>query len=167
MPSQPAVHGRFSQTKKIVGLSRPLYSRGTFALLPGKGLIWRTLEPINAVVVLTPKGVFSLDHQSSHRLASGTEALALMNGLLEGNFKALERSFMVKRESMTDGWSLVLVPQRGALAEVFKSITAQGASFVQKADLTEVSGDETEVRFSAVRPGAGPLAQAEEALLEP
>jgi hypothetical protein len=164
----PALHGRFVQTKSISGLSMPLLSRGTFALLPGRGLVWRTLTPLSGTVVLTPKGVFALDAGAPRRLASGTDPLALMNEILKGNVDALERSFVVSRGIVAAGnWRLVLAPRPGPLAAVFTSIEAEGGRFANRARLVERSGDVTEIRFEGVRQGPGALDAAEESLLGP
>jgi hypothetical protein len=163
----PALHGGFIQTKSISGLSLPLVSRGDFVLLPGRGLVWRTLTPLSGTVVLTPKGVFSLDQGAPRRLASGTDALALMNEILKGNVNALQRAFVVRRGAVAGGWRLVLLPKPGPLAAVFKSIDAEGARFARSARLVESSGDETEISFVDVRQGSGPLDPAEESLLGP
>jgi hypothetical protein len=162
-----AVHGRFTQSKTVDGLSRPLLSRGTFSLLPGRGLVWRTLSPLQGTVVLSPKGVYALDGAASRRLAAGTEPLALMNEVLSGDVVALRRSFVVRREGDDKAWRLVLVPLPGPLAVVVKSIEAEGASFARKARLVEASGDVTEIRFESVEAGAGPLDRSEESLLGP
>ena len=164
----PALHGRFVQTKTLSGLSMPLVSRGTFALLPGRGLVWRTLTPLSGTVVLTPKGVFALDAGAPRRLASGTDPLTLMNEILKGNVDALQRAFVVRRGIAADGgWRLHLAPRPGPMAALFTSIEADGGRFARKARLVERSGDETEIAFEGVRPGPGPLAPAEESLLGP
>lgn len=164
----PALHGRFVQTKSVAGLSMPLVSRGTFALLPGRGLVWRTRTPLSGTVVLTPKGVFALDAGAPRRLASGTDALTLMNEILKGNVNALERDFVVRRGIVADGgWRLHLAPRPGPLAAVFTSIEAEGGRFARRAGLVERSGDETQIVFEGVRPGSGPLDPAEESLLGP
>jgi hypothetical protein len=164
----PALHGRFVETKSVSGLSVPLVSRGTFALLPGRGLVWRTLTPLSGTVVLTPKGVFALDTGAPRRLASGTDPLALMNEILKGNVDALERSFVVSRGIAAAGnWRLVLAPRPGPLAAVFTSIEAEGGRFARRARLVERSGDETEIVFEGVQQGSGRLDPAEESLLGP
>ena len=168
LPAAPALHGGFVQTKRITGLSLPLLSRGTFALLPGRGLVWRTLTPLSGTVVLTPKGVFALDAGAPRRLASGTEPLALMNEILKGNIDALQRDFVVRRGIVAaGGWKLNLAPKPGPLAALFTGIEAEGGRFARTARLVERSGDETELRFEGVRPGSGALDPAEESLLGP
>lgn len=162
-----AVHGRFTQTKRVEGLSRPLLSRGDFALLPGRGLVWRTRSPLRGTVVLCPQGVFALDDGAPRRLAAGTEPLALMDEVLAGDAAALRRSFAVRREGDGKAWRLVLVPLPGPLAGVFKSIEVEGSAFARSARLVEASGDETRIRFEGVEAGAGPLDRAEESLLGP
>jgi hypothetical protein len=162
------LHGRFVQTKAIAGLSAPLRSSGSFSLLAGKGLVWRTERPLRGTVVLTAKGAYALDNGARRRLSSGSEALALMDELLAGDAGALAKAFTVTRRDGPRGWSLELVPRPGPLAALFQSIEAQGdggAGLAREARLLERTGDETRIRFEAVAAGAGNLDPAEGSLL--
>lgn len=168
-PLPQDLHGRFSQSKAIAGLTRPLLSRGSFALSAGKGLVWRTEAPLRSSVVLTARGVFVLDQGAPRRLGAGSEALALMRELLSGDAAALARAFTVSRPEGPPAaggpWRLVLEPRPGPLAGIFSRIDARGGAFAESAELLERSGDRTNIRFSGVQPGAGTLDKAEEALL--
>jgi hypothetical protein len=118
-------------------------------------------------VVLTPKGVFALDGAAPRRLAAGSEALSLMDELLDGDARGLGRDFIVRRAGTARAWRLSLKPRPGPLASVFEGIEADGGRFAREARLREVSGDRTSIRFDAVLPGPGGLGKAEESLLGP
>lgn len=166
LPSGP-VHGSFAQSKTVQGLSRPLRSVGSFAVVPGRGLVWRTEKPLKGELVLTPRGVFAVEGSGSRKISAGGDVLKLMDQILAGDASALERSFVVRRSSTAQGWILDLEPKPGPLAEVFRSIRAEGSGFARSAQLSETSGDRTALRFEAVAAGPGKLSRTEESLLEP
>lgn len=164
-----SLHGDFAQTRRLAGVGRPFVSRGRFVLLAGRGLVWRALEPVPASIVLTPRGVFSLDPSGrSRRLGPGGQALKLMGQILAGRFDALGGAFRVVREGDAERWRLKLSPKPGPLARALRSAEVEGSGpLARSADLVSASGDETEVRFLNVAPGPADLTPSEEALLGP
>jgi hypothetical protein len=45
--------GRFNQSKRLVGLKKPLSSSGRFCVVADKGVLWRTLQPFPNTLRLT------------------------------------------------------------------------------------------------------------------
>jgi hypothetical protein len=162
------LHGQFTQEKRVAGLPKPLRSKGDFDLLKGKGLVWRTLAPLQGTVVLGPRGVWALQAGGPpRRLAAGGEALDLMTRLLAMDPAALGADFGVEDLRPQAGFDYELTPKSPLLAKVFRRVRVRGHSRVEQADLEEASGDSTRLRFDAVSPRAGALSADEEALLAP
>jgi hypothetical protein len=171
-PLAPAgdLHGDFVQEKSVSGLPKPFRSRGSFVLMKGHGLVWRTLSPLRGTVVLGAQGVWALDSAGvSRRLAGGGEALELMGKLLAQDQAGLERLFQVSAQAGPSGFHDSLVPKAPLLRKVFRRVEIWGpaAGRVDKAVLSESSGDSTVIRFSGVEAGAAALDPKEEALLAP
>ncbi|HTB23020.1 MAG TPA: outer membrane lipoprotein carrier protein LolA [bacterium] len=164
---QGAIHGRFVQSKTLRRLDKALLSDGSFALLPGRGLVWRTESPVRATVVVSSKGVFEVGATGRRRLTSGSDALTLMRQLLTGDVKALKRTFTLRQEGGARSWRLVLAPRPGPLAGVFRSIETEGTDYARRARLVESSGDESVIDFKDLERGPGLLSPDEEALLGP
>ncbi len=167
-PTVP-LHGSFTEVRRVRGIDEPFVSAGLFVLLPGRGLVWRVLQPLASSVVLTPSGVFRLDPSGkAHRLAGGGAALDLMDRALEGDLAALGGAFTVRRGADAHGWILDLTPKTPAMRRVLRSAKIGGTGpYASWARMDEPSGDETEVRFSGVAPGSAPLTPSEGALLGP
>ena len=164
------LHGDFTQEKRVAGLPMPLKSRGSFALLRGHGMVWRTASPLPGTVVLGAQGVWALDSTGSPRkLAAGGEALELMVKLLDQDQRGLDGLFEVKQLPVEKGFHQALVPKAPMLKKVFSRVEVWGpvSGTVAKAVLSEASGDSTLIRFSGVKAGPAPLDPKEEALLGP
>jgi hypothetical protein len=164
------LHGDFAQEKRVTGLPMPLKSHGSFALLRGHGMVWRTAGPLPGTVVLGAQGVWALDSAGAPRkLAAGGEALELMVKLLDQDQHGLDGLFEVKRLPSEKGFHQALVPKAPMLKKVFSRVEVWGpeSGAVAKAVLSEASGDSTVIRFTDVKPGPTALDPKEEALLGP
>lgn len=166
------LHGKFTQTKKIQILSRPLVSSGDFALVKDKGLIWRTTQPIASAVRITPGGIAQLKDGKTTVLVSakdqpGVSAVGkVLFAIFSLDLNRVRQHFAFRSAAAPAGkpWSAVLEPTDPGLSKFVRSIALTGERTVEGLTLTEANGDVTSIRFSDTQ--ASPLSPQEAALLE-
>jgi hypothetical protein len=107
LKSGEILRGRFVQERQLAGFAKPLRTTGTFALVPGRGLIWRALTPFQDTTVITPDGILGqVNGRETMRLpASRVPGLGhlyeVLGGAVSGNTAPLEQTFDVKRSDLT------------------------------------------------------------------
>jgi hypothetical protein len=149
------LHGRFEQARNLKGISSTLRSDGTFVLAPGRGLIWRTLAPIQTTTVITPAGIRQIVNGSEVQRIDAAKApfiahfYNMLNGGLMGNWAAMGHDFAV--QSTIDGatWRTVLTPIRpnDPIAGMLASIIITGGKMVDGVELSHKNGDSERIAF--------------------
>ncbi|HKP94985.1 MAG TPA: outer membrane lipoprotein carrier protein LolA [Fibrobacteria bacterium] len=163
LAAPPVLSGNFVQEKTIVGLKKPLVSRGDFLVVRGKGVIWRTRKPVSAAVSVTPKGIWSLKPSASglkrEAVHQGDLGLAMdmIQKVLSGDPASLAGTFDVKEAGTAAAWSLDLRPLDPVVHRVISSIRLEGGKYVDRVEYAEANGDKTRIGFSAVADSAGEL----------
>lgn len=166
------LHGRFTQTKRIRVLSRPLVSSGDFVLVKERGLLWRTTEPIAAAVRITPGGIAQLKDGKTTVLVSakdqpGVSAVGkVLFAIFSLDLGRFREHFAFRSAAAPAGkpWTAVLAPTDAGLATFVRSIELTGERTLEGLTLVEANGDVTSIRFADTR--ATPLTPQEEALFE-
>lgn len=149
----PVLRGRFEQTKTVPGFRNPLRSSGEFLQWRGHGLIWTTLKPFPASLVLNAKSLRAQQGKASYALDAAQEpALAATNtllfALLAGDINALAPRFTITGLSTeAPQWLLQLTPLDPGLSRIFTQITLSGAQSVHQVILQEANGTRTEIAF--------------------
>jgi hypothetical protein len=146
------LRGQFQQERRLAGLAKPLVTKGSFLLVPGRGLIWRSLTPFQNTVVISPGGLLAIaDGKESMRLdASRMPGLGrlyeVLSGAVSGNLDALQQAFTVTRTNTATGWRLELAPNKSAgMAESqIRSLTVTGRRFVDSIVISK-EGDDSDV----------------------
>ncbi len=162
------VRGTFEQKKQVKGFKRPLVSRGDFLVARGRGVRWHTATPFESVLTVRPDDIRSTQHGAEvFRLDAAKEpTVRLINqvlfALLAGDVEVLRTHFTVTGAMEPKGWRLQLVPKAPGLAQVLARVTLEGDAFVRALELTEGSGDATQIRIETPS-GSAALTQAEEA----
>src|SRR5690606_19819152 len=95
--ARPAVlRGEFAQEKQVSGFRNPLRSQGRFVVARGRGVIWSTLRPFPAEMVVTADRILSRQRDGSTRVeldAREQPALRSVNAvlfaLMSGDVQAL------------------------------------------------------------------------------
>ncbi len=164
LAAPPVLSGSFAQEKIIVGLKKPLLSRGDFLVARDKGVIWRTLKPFAAAVAVTQKGIWSLKQngagltrQAIHQGNLGL-AMDMIQKVLAGDPAALDKVFTVAEKGDSAAWTLDLKPLDPIVARVILSIRLQGGRRVDRVEYAEANGDKTRIEFSAAADNGGALA---------
>jgi hypothetical protein len=162
--------GQFDQTKTLAGMSKPLLSYGRFCVAPGKGILWRTLQPFPNTLRLTRD---EIAHFQGERLALRIDAqqeptVRMINGvlfsLLSGDLSQLEKLFEVDGSIRDRHWSVSLKAREPALAKAIGSIVMNGGEYVKTITLSEANGDRTGIVFSNIATGDSAMSKDEAAL---
>jgi len=162
--------GRFDQSKQLVGLKKPLSSNGRFCVVADKGVLWRTLQPFPNSLKLTRDEIIQLrGEQVALRLDAKQEPTvrminSVLFALLAGDLEQLEKLFDVDGTAQDHGWSVTLKARDPGLAKAIGSIALDGGVYVKNIVISEVSGDRTQIVFSAIQTGAGAMTADEAAL---
>ncbi|MEN9544636.1 MAG: hypothetical protein RLZZ598_1469 [Pseudomonadota bacterium] len=169
----PVLRGEFEQRRTLRGARKALVSRGEFLIVRGRGVLWRTHEPVASVLVVTPTvlRVVAVDGRVQQQIDAArvpglAEFTQLMLALLAGDLGALGAQFRIDGELLGEqGWVLVLEPLAPAVAAQMARVRIAGDRFVQQVTIDETGGDRVEIRFGAQRV-ATDVMSAEQALLE-
>ncbi|MCE9521900.1 MAG: outer membrane lipoprotein carrier protein LolA [Alphaproteobacteria bacterium] len=143
------LRGNFVQDRKLAGFAKPLRTEGTFALIPGQGLIWQALTPFKNTVVISPGGLLALaDGKESMRLdAARMPGLGrlydVLGGAVSGDLSVLKQAFAVNRTDTANSWQLLLTPLKAdsMAASQIKSLTVTGRRFVDTIEIAKEGND--------------------------
>jgi Outer membrane lipoprotein carrier protein LolA-like len=166
------LRGQFTQQRTLAGFAHPLQSSGEFVLAPGRGLIWRTVQPFAIVTVVTADGLVQDVNgaETTHLAAAQLPFLAkfyrLLSGALAGDWQALDTQFQTTRHGDAQHWELDLVPRGGSDPQTmpFRALTLRGGRFVDDVRISRGNGDADRLVFSDQALG-GALSDAERGLL--
>jgi hypothetical protein len=168
------LRGRFEQTRQLQGFTRPLITKGQFALSPGRGLIWRAETPFAVTTVMSPAGLMQEMHGTetfrlpAERVPFLGRLYSMLGGALSGDWSALDSDFSVGHTGDASAWQALLAPRAGPSAMMpFQTITARGGCFVEAVELLKTGGDVERLRFLDQRVATGSLSAEEEAMLAP
>ena len=171
MLAKPAVLcGHFEQSKQLNGMKRPLMSSGRFCVVSGKGVLWRNLQPFPTTLRLTKDEIVNYqgDRVAMRLDAKQEPTVRMINSvlfaLLAGDLGQLETLFDVEGSASSGSWQVALKARQPALAKAIGSISLDGGLYVNHLHMTEASGDQTAIVFSAIQTGASAM-QAEDAAL--
>lgn len=168
------LRGQFVQERVLQGFAAPLRSEGSFVLAPGQGLIWRAEKPFSVTTVMTQAG---LGQQSEGETtlnlpASRAPFLAglydMLSGALAGDWRGLERDFVIEKSESEGKWILQLTPRHGAASDAMPivSIEVSGAAFVEHVEIVKQGGDQDNLSFLAQQRSKRPLDADEVQLLK-
>lgn len=163
------LRGRFEQERHLQGFARPVRSQGSFVVVPGSGLIWRTETPFAMTMVVSPSGVTqSVAGDQTLRLEAArlpflSRLYAMLGGALTGDWQQLESGFALRR---LPGGVVELTPDANdPAARQIAVVTARLGRFVETVEIVKPGGDSDRLRFSEQRIAPGPPDPAEAELL--
>ena len=147
--AQPATAGRFTQTRELQGMSRPLTASGTFAL-DGETLYWTLEKPFASRLRITAAGVSQWqdgDWRSSGNSALNDAQTRLFLAFLRADSAALGEYFDIRADGEAAAWTLHLTPKSALMRQIFRHITIEGGTYVARVVLEEAQGDRSELIF--------------------
>ena len=162
--------GRFDQTKQLAGLKNPLRSNGRFCVVTEKGVLWRSLRPFANTLRLTREEIVQWQGERvAMRLNAKQEPTvriinSLMFSILAGDLVQLEKYFDVEGVAADGAWSVKLKARDAGVAKVIGTIALDGGAYVRNIAIAEVSGDRTQIVFSAIQTGEQAMTSEEAAL---
>jgi hypothetical protein len=148
------LQGRFEQEKRIAKIKRPLKSRGRFALLRGKGVLWRTEAPIQSLLTLTANAMSVVQNNQTVVSVSLTEQPALrwlgqtVFAVFMTDLEQLGQSFTLLEARVPEKpapWSLSLEPRDAAVARLMRNILLTGGEHIESIEIAEQNGDSTRI----------------------
>jgi hypothetical protein len=157
--SRPEASGTFTQKRLFKGMSKPLISKGDFAYAQHKGLLWRTMAPIENELFADGQGV-QTSQMGSTQTSSGKveeKVTHLIFSLLAMDIGKLKEDFTVATVWQGDTWQLDLIPKSALIAAAIKNIVISGTSRLNYLQLTTQQGDVTQITFDG---DAAPAAAA-------
>lgn len=149
------LYGRFVQERHLNGLTAPLKTTGDFVVAPSLGIIWRSLDPVASVTVITPQGIRRLvDGKEVQRISSARfPAFAKLYDALDramiGDWSALAKDFTIACTGDHKAWRVVLKPIRseGPLRARLAWILLTGGGRIDQVDIMRANGDSEDVEF--------------------
>ena len=166
------LRGKFEQLRTLKGFDAPLKSTGSFTLVPGRGLIWRTEAPFAMTTIMSPTGLIQemagreTMRAPAARLPFMSKLYGMLGGALGGDWQALSGAFNVSRKSDAKGWQVTLVPLKADDPNMpLRSIGLQGRKFVEEVDMAKPNGDRERLVLFDQKLDAAALTAEEEALL--
>lgn len=169
LADEPVLRGSFEQRKTVKAFRNPIVSRGEFAVVRERGVLWRTQEPFASTLAVSRDRIVArqADGTVTRRLQAQEEpALRAITqtlfALLSADLAGLAERFQIEGDMDAQGWRLLLTPRDPALARWLRRVELEGDRFLRSARLLEASEDATLIRLA--RHAAGPaLSAAEEA----
>jgi len=157
----------------LEGFQTPLKSSGTFLLVPGRGLVWRTEEPFAVTTVISPTGLMQevrgreTMRMPTAKLPFMSKLYAMLSGTMTGDWSALASAFNVVRTPEANGWSLQLTPLNPDDPNLpIQSIRARGGRLLDQIELVKPHGDRDRLVFLNQKIETARPAAQEAALLD-
>jgi hypothetical protein len=166
--------GRFIQDRHLKGLASTLRSEGNFVLAPGKGLVWRTEQPIQSTTVITPAGIRQFINGSEVQRVDAAKVpfishfYDMLNGVLMGDWSAMRHDFTVNTKGDRQAWRTVLTPLRphDPVAGLIASIVISGSKMVDGVEINRANGDSEHMTFLDQTVSSAPLSDEDARRLE-
>ena len=146
------LRGRYTQTRKIALLSRPLDSGGRF-VLSDRGLQWQQEEPFKSVLVADGEQLLQqMADGPVTRIDDATQPMVvsisrIFLDMFRGRHGDLEESFAVRFEPDNDAWEIGLTPTSYPLSEAIRQITLKGRIHIEQVSVASGASDEMTISF--------------------
>lgn len=165
------IHARFSQTKVIQALKKPLRTSGRVVFAQGKGVLWLIEKPYQASYALTTETVAEISPNGTRKERNARDVPALAHvgrvfqSIFQGDLHAMEEHFDVTVSGEPEHWRVGMKPKQ-ALSRFLSNISVQGGLFLERIEIEEAQGDHTRIDFRDSQLDA-PLVESEVRLFKP
>jgi outer membrane lipoprotein-sorting protein len=135
----------FTQTKKITGIPKNLVSSGVVFLTKSKGLRWETDKPFKQIMLIDKTGIYTIVQDKKELIAPNKNQQAnkisdILSRILNGNFDTLDIFNVTDAKINGHSWTKILTPKTNTV-NLFKSITIEGQTGINKVTIERVNGD--------------------------
>lgn len=152
------LRGEFIQSKYISALDTEFESSGTFEYRRNQAIEWRTVAPIENVLVMTPDRI--INRQAGNelsRLESDSNPVVsvfsdIFFGVMTAEWGKLAQYFSFKLKRNGESWTVHLVPIDSSVEQVVSSVELNGDELLREVVLHEAAGDLTRIRFKDMQP---------------
>ncbi|WP_445371382.1 outer membrane lipoprotein carrier protein LolA [Methylomonas sp. HW2-6] len=159
------VQGHFRQEKQLKFLSKPLVSEGEFTFQQQRGVIWKTVSPVESVLLIGENRLITSQGEQALPASFGR----VFPAMLGGDFAELSADFSASAEMQADSWRLTLLPKDPLLGKAIAAIYLAGDSELRSVEIRETGGNVSRIGFDRIsRPAQlSPEQAAEFARLSP
>ncbi|MBZ5875923.1 LolA family protein [Chromohalobacter israelensis] len=147
-----AIEGRFTQTRFLADVDTELQSRGRFAYVRDKKVVWQLETPVEDTLVLTPANAEDATPGEGAGDAGREQVAALLLRLLGGDWSALEERFTQTLDGTRDAWRVQLTPRDAELAARIAEIRLAGGRHVERLVMETADGDRLRIELSDQAP---------------
>jgi hypothetical protein len=160
LEAHPEVRMEFVQTRTIVGLAKPIVTRGRLFLWHKQGVLWQVEQPYRVSYAVGQDVITEIAADGTRTVRTERDAPAAarisraVRAAVGGDASALNGWF--ETEARLDGarWQLTLTPRQTQLARQIKTIRLGGGEFLEDVRIDAVNGDETRIEFRNHQAGA-------------
>lgn len=153
----PVVKARFTQTRKMLALKRPLVTTGQFVFAREYGVLWQIEQPYRISYVLGEDKIIEIGSDGSRKERSAKDVPGfaqvgrVFRAMLGAHTGILNEYFDVSVEGNIKQWTIRLKPKQAQLAAFLGNMRLSGAQHVESIVIDEASGDRTEILFQEIK----------------
>ncbi len=140
------VFGHFRQEKHLKFLSRPLISEGEFTFQQQHGVIWKTVSPVESVLLIGDNRLLTSQGEQALPASFGR----VFPAMLGGDLAALSADFSTRAELQSDSWRLTLLPKDALLGKAIAGISLTGDSELRSVEIRETNGNSSMIGFDRI-----------------
>jgi hypothetical protein len=143
-----ALTGRFVHEHPVQGFDKPMRSEGSFLISPMGPMRWTIEKPMATTTTVDEGGLtqsvgtFVLLKMTPQQMPFLADVRAQLLAALNGEWKRLEKDFIVNRKPAKTGWHITLTPRVPGSAP-FQRLVATGNKFVDKVSIEMRSATDT------------------------
>jgi outer membrane lipoprotein-sorting protein len=138
--------GNFQQQKHLKVLKKPLISSGSFTYDQNKGVIWKTLTPVESILLVNESRLLTDQGEQAVPAAFGK----VFKAMLGGDLAHLTDGFTITGTDQLTSWQLELTPKDEMLRKVISTMVLSGDNELRGLEIRESGGNITRIGFTHV-----------------
>jgi outer membrane lipoprotein-sorting protein len=142
----PIAHGNFHQQKHLKVLHKPLISTGTFTYDQNKGVIWKTLTPVESLLLVNESKLITGQGEQAVPAAFGK----VFKAMLGGDVATLTDGFAITGTDQKTSWQLELTPKDEMLKRIISAMVLSGDTELRGLEIREAGGNITRITFDNI-----------------
>ncbi len=156
------LHTTFVEDKRIALLAAPLTSEGAIQYAQPGLLLRTTTKPEATRMLIRPEALYMGSGEKADKIDFGANPIvrSFVDSfllLLDGDRAGLEKTYAVEFKAMKAGWRLSLRPKNPPMTKMIKEMRFEGDGLkLTGMTVFELSGDETETKFTSIDTKAPP-----------